>query len=560
MKYLNKTFYIILFVTLGPILFFKVYPPKAIKFKSMDFNLPLKQLTDPGRIDLVKSIDFKTKSHVIDPSKQVQAVTCPNFDPSIRRYSWTPYSKGDVLILSCSLFEDVVKVTINDQFHNLKKPIKIPFRKASEYFIKFYSSDSSHSTYVVVATPIDFAPLTGRVLDPSKVEDGYILSDFNPANLNSIFKQIWMSLYSFGLSSFSDMFAINKSKFFEKITIESTGRLDKRRKYNPYFFVLDKYGVPIYLKSNNLVSSNFQKTDFGYTVGVSRMESQPGSSYGKNLVLDSMFKVTEERRLSGAKSNFKSSPYFFYDEKSNNYVLKTHIQSLDENSGKNIYSFYFQEQNKKGEIIFEWNSLDFFESSLSSIPNGRFPIWNYFKGTSVSLSLDGNFVVSSAGLKTVIKVDRSSGEPIWMLGDAEHGNNDFTYINDTNSGPSVVYHSAQLSNGNILLFDNGDLVSDILIRPDGNYNLNLNSRVVEYEIDNVKMTAKKVLDISYGSSQASIGGSALRLPNGNTIVAWGSMGYITEHDSDGELVLELDLGGIIFKAVKVIPPHLMKNL
>ena len=547
-------------LTLGPLLFFKIYPPKAIKFKSMDFNLSINQMTDPGRTDLVKNIEFDTKSLVVNSSRERQAVTCPDFDPVIRRYSWTPYSKGDILIVKYNLTKEVVKVTINDQFHNLKEPISIPFRKASEYFIKFYSSDSSFSSYVVVATPIDFAPLTGKIIDPSKVHDGYILSDFNPNNLNSIFKQIWMSLYYFGFSTFSNIYSLSKSVFSEEVIQESTRRLDKRRKYNPYFFVLDKYGVPVYLKSNNLISGNFQKTDSGYSIGVSRIEPLPGVFYGKNLILDSKFKEIEEKQLSRVRPNLKSDSHVFYETKSNSYVLKAHSKSKDKTSGENIFSFYFQEQNKNGEILFEWDSKDHFNSSLSWISKDRFPTWDYFYGTSINPTIDNNFIISSVGLKSVMKIDRESGRAVWMLGDRDHGINDFTYIDDEFDGPSVVHYATQLPNGNILLFDNGDWMVDISSSSKNYKNPNLYSRVVEYKLNDVDMTATKVLEIRYSNNQAHIGGSAVRLSNGNTLVAWGSMGYISEYDESGELVLDLDFGGTIYKAVKVVPHHLMKSL
>ena len=71
------------------------------------------------------------------------------------------------------------------------------------------------------------------------------------------------------------------------------------------------------------------------------------------------------------------------------------------------------------------------------------------------------------------------------------------------------------------------------------------TRVVEYELDEVNQTVTLVWEFQnpYGSHSNSMG-NAQRLPNGNTLIGWGTYTEAaspacTEVTSDGEIVYEL---------------------
>jgi len=125
---------------------------------------------------------------------------------------------------------------------------------------------------------------------------------------------------------------------------------------------------------------------------------------------------------------------------------------------------------------------------------------------SIEIDTDGNILLSTRNFDEVTKIDRTTGDIIWRLGGEK---NQFTFINDTR-GFSRQHCVRQLSNGNLIMFDNG-----VYLVPEY-------SSVVEYEIDATNFTATLVRRYTRNESVfSSSRGSVQELPNGHILIGWG---------------------------------------
>jgi len=186
-----------------------------------------------------------------------------------------------------------------------------------------------------------------------------------------------------------------------------------------------------------------------------------------------------------------------------------------------------QEQDAAKNVVFEWSSFDHFAitDTTVSLLNSRI---DYVHCNSIEQDTDGHLLLSSRGMDEVTKINGESGDIIWRLGGK---NNEFQFVNAiaAEDVEFIKQHdSRRAANGNITLFDNRLGAS--------NY-----SRVVEYQLDEDNKIATLVWEYrNTPDIHGHIMGNAQRLPNGNTLIGWGS-GHpaVIEVKRDGTKVLEL---------------------
>ncbi|MBU8923112.1 MAG: aryl-sulfate sulfotransferase [Bacteroidales bacterium] len=192
----------------------------------------------------------------------------------------------------------------------------------------------------------------------------------------------------------------------------------------------------------------------------------------------------------------------------------------------NVTGNVIQEFDPDGNLVFEWRTIDHFDILDTNIDLTGHNI-RYAHVNAVEFDSDGNILISSRHQSEITKIDRETGEIIWRMGGP---NNQFELIGDT-QWFSRQHDIRRLPNGNVTLFDNGNL------------NDPQESRGVEYKLDEVNMVATMVWEFRndpsiYGSSR----GSTQRLSNGNTIIGYGSgRPSAIEVAYDGTKVLELEL-------------------
>ncbi len=186
-------------------------------------------------------------------------------------------------------------------------------------------------------------------------------------------------------------------------------------------------------------------------------------------------------------------------------------------------------------VLFEWSAT------------GRIPVTDatpnielrqrtidYIHANSIARDTDGDLIVSCRHLDEIIKIRRSDGSIVWRLGGVASKNKQFTFINDDHDGVQGFSHqhtAFRTARGTIMLFDNGNL------KPVQR------SRVVEYALDTVAMTATRVWSYTpepllYSASQGSI----QELPNGNVIVGYSSTNdqrVAEEVDRNGSIIMQV---------------------
>jgi hypothetical protein len=203
-----------------------------------------------------------------------------------------------------------------------------------------------------------------------------------------------------------------------------------------------------------------------------------------------------------------------------------------------VIGLILQELDRDKNVVFQWRSWDHFQiTDVVSHPLTAKAV-DYVHGNSIDVDSEGNLIVSSRHMNEITKISRTTGEILWRLGGK---NNQFTFVNEPISF-SHQHCARLLPNGHLILFDNG------------NFRVPAFSRAVEYAIDEVQKTATLVWQYRLTPDVFGFAtGSVQRLPNGNTLIGWGTATpTLTEVAADGSLVSELtfDPGIASYRAVR----------
>ena len=188
-----------------------------------------------------------------------------------------------------------------------------------------------------------------------------------------------------------------------------------------------------------------------------------------------------------------------------------------------------QEFDQNKNLIFEWNAWDHLNiADYTNLDLTRLRL-TWMHGNSIEVDQDFHLLVSNRRSSEILKIDRNTGDVLWYLGGP---NNDFTINNDSFNGFNKQHDVRRLSNGNILLFDNGNEHQPPI------------SRVVEYSVNEINKSINLVWEFYHPEQLLGLAmGSAQRLPNQNTLINWGIVNnngaIITEVDYDKNIVLEI---------------------
>lgn len=294
---------------------------------------------------------------------------------------------------------------------------------------------------------------------------------------------------------------------------------------------LDPAGVPLYYLEASSNIYDFKKHPNGTLSYSVRRSSTKDGAY--QVLLNPNFE--EISRLS-AVGLVNTDVHDFLILPSGNYVFISYepavhdLSSFGLSATEKVLDSMFQEVTPDQQVVFQWNSWDHVQYDHSVY---AFEQPDYGHANSIAVDHDDNWLLSLRALSQVLKIDRATGQVIWRLGGIA---SDFTFINDPYSGVCGQHTASRLDNGHILIFDNGrDCLPEIFgSRPK-------RSRVVEYALDEVNMTAELVWSYERDGFSSTSQGSAQRLANGNTMIGWGhgptTIG--TEVDPDGQVVYDL---------------------
>jgi hypothetical protein len=254
------------------------------------------------------------------------------------------------------------------------------------------------------------------------------------------------------------------------------------------------------------------------------------------------------------------------------YILAWRLRTVDMTAygglpNAKVQDFAIQEVDDAGNVYWQWETADHLEitDTTPDIPLTGALI-DYAHCNAIEVCPDGNLLLSIRHFDEIIKIDRQTGQILWRMGGSFSKNNEFTFINDTFPQGEEPYlpddpegggantadrrkrevffgfshqHAVRLlENGNLLVFDNGNLRQPPF------------SRAVEYQINEANRTVRKVWEYRHTPDvESSEMGCAWRLDNGNTLIGWGGNDQgvtVTEVRPDGTTAFELCLPDQIF--------------
>ena len=198
---------------------------------------------------------------------------------------------------------------------------------------------------------------------------------------------------------------------------------------------------------------------------------------------------------------------------------------------------------RTGQTREVWNSLDFWDPSDINEREqftGNPVRWMHIN--SITLGPRGNYILSARNRNQIISLSKDFQTIEWRIGLGNEGSprSDFEFP-DPEDRFYRSHTASQLTNGNLLIFDNG------ATRPEeegGQY-----SRALELEIDDYDMIAVKVWEYRHDPDvYARNISSASRLENQNTLINFGNRDDITsqptvavEVTKDGTEVWHLEM-------------------
>ena len=208
------------------------------------------------------------------------------------------------------------------------------------------------------------------------------------------------------------------------------------------------------------------------------------------------------------------------------------------------------------EVVWSWNTFDYYDMQDYDDIGGTWDQayinqqydWTHIN--AIAFNEETNSVyISVRHLSRITSIDYSSGNIIWNMGhEFPSGEVDFGH----DLGFSFQHSLQVLNNGNIVIFDNGNL-SEIFLGTD-----EPTSRAIEIEINDVLEDATTVWEYVLPSNLFGFAsGNAEKLDNGNYLITTvGGGGTSLEVNTNGEIVWEADLNltlpnGAVYRAMRI---------
>jgi Arylsulfotransferase (ASST) len=304
-----------------------------------------------------------------------------------------------------------------------------------------------------------------------------------------------------------------------------------------YAVIVDNAGTPVWYRKFRTQVTDFQKQPNGNFTVFASLGAEPRHFYEVDLLGN----VVREYSASGGIETGAHELRLT----SNGYLLFGVIDSaidLTQYGGRADATVkgMIVEHHRGGEV-FRWSTFDHLaidEAALDiALTTRNVNPWHV---NAVDIDTDGNLLISFRNSDMVLKVDSKTGEIIWRLGGEK---NQFTFVNDPLRGFYHQHGIRRLPNGNIMLFDNGNLHEPPV------------SRAVEYRLDESARTAELVWEYRGVPEIFSFAlGYAQRVPSGNTLICYGASQRIIEVDAARTKRWELTLQNpayFIYRAFRI---------
>jgi len=295
-----------------------------------------------------------------------------------------------------------------------------------------------------------------------------------------------------------------------------------------YLMIIDNYGVPIYYKKNDVLALDFK-------VQPNRMITYHDRNLFAAVELDSSYNPIDTLSCgNGYRPDFhdiqllNNGHYLVLAQDYETVRMDTVVPGGD--TAAIVIGCIVQELDENNNVVFQWRSWDHFKiTDASNNINLTAHNIDYVHANAIELDDDGNILLSCRHMNEITKINRLTGEIVWRLG-GEH--NQFQFLNDSR-GFTYQHDVRRIDNGNLTLFDNGDLSNPQY------------SSSLEYALDELNKTASLVWSYNDNEYYTGAMGNTQRLKNGNTFIGWGS--------SDNPAAIEVDENGIKKFVIKFDP-------
>ena len=287
----------------------------------------------------------------------------------------------------------------------------------------------------------------------------------------------------------------------------------------PFNVVVDNFGVPVYVSRERAATYDFKRQPNGRFTFLERTTDVTSTGRGifDAVVLSPEMELIGRRRTLPPLTNTDNHDVLLLPGGRRillSYEPVVHDGVVREDS--------VIQEVANGRVVLQWSSWG--DVPLSDNLSGN--LVEYAHINSVWVDDDDNLIGSLRGVSALVKINRRTGRLMWTLG----GRSSDFEIDDPLGGFCGQHHAQRLDNGNILLFDNG---ADCA--PDGTDRGV--SRAAEYAVDEEAMTAELVWSHTQGIYGFATG-SVQRMANGNTLIGWGTSGFISEVDETGEVLFQ----------------------
>ena len=257
-----------------------------------------------------------------------------------------------------------------------------------------------------------------------------------------------------------------------------------------------------------------------------------GLGVGHHVIVDSSYRVVA--RLPAGRGRQSDLHEFSITPRGTAIVTSYEVHELDLSSvggpsrAKAISGIVQEIAIPSARVLFEWNSFDHVAVDESYVPYDGKP-YDYFHINSVDVDSDGHYLVSARNTWAVYKIHRDNGRVLWRLGGKR---------SDFQMGPGTRFawqHDARHRNEGrqISIYDNS------AAPPVGPH-----SRALVIALDRRGRSARLVREYVHPRKLLSpFMGNAQILPNGNVVVGWGGLPYITEFRQGGGVHFDARLPG-----------------
>jgi hypothetical protein len=401
------------------------------------------------------------------------------------------------------------KLSYVQDYHKIVFEPYVPFRLGEKVTVSGFRDENSFSFYVREGVPGNLKDLlTQRLnIETGSVKPVPVTTQESPLFLDTLPQFV---IQNYGETYDGEIFMIN---FATNLNIPC------------YLMILRNNGTPKFSRRLKYRGFDFKKQNNYYLYFDEQYGYYRALDTANYVVTDSFFVgngyITDFHECILEPDN--SAWLLSYDPQ---YVDMSQIVP-----GGNPYAIVtgliVQKINPEKLVVFQWRSWDHFQITDATHEDLLAAQIDYVHGNSIGIDKDNNIIISSRHMDEITKINSETGEIIWRMG-GKH--NMFDFGTDT-AKFSHQHDARRLANNHLMLYDNG------------NFHYPPRTRVVEYEVDEdlfklVKAWEYKRTPAVYAFAM----GNAQRLPNGNTIIGWGSYTKTaTEVGPSGNLLYDISL-------------------